>query len=82
MGKSCNYPLAITQGDRFASCENIVSRSQTSSFPPPPLTRADFKLTYRENCGSYEKHLFLEGGGGGGNRLIDLIVIDFVIAHR
>ena len=25
-----------TQGDRFASCENIVPRSQTS-FPPPPL---------------------------------------------
>ena len=23
------------QGDRCASCENIVSRSQTSSLPPP-----------------------------------------------
>ena len=36
-GKKCNYPLTTTQGDRFASCENIVSRSQTSSPPPPPL---------------------------------------------
>ena len=25
-----------TLGDRFASCENIVSRSQTSSLQPPP----------------------------------------------
>ena len=25
----------FTQGDRFASCENIVSRSQASSLPPP-----------------------------------------------
>ena len=35
-GKKCNYPLTTAQGDRFASCENIVSRSQTSSLPPPP----------------------------------------------
>ena len=35
-GKKCNYPLTTTQGDRFASCENIVSRSQNSSLPPPP----------------------------------------------
>ena len=34
--KYCNYPLTTTLGDRFASCENIVSRSQTSSLPPPP----------------------------------------------
>ena len=34
--KYCNYPLTTTQGDLFASCENIVSRSQTSSLPPPP----------------------------------------------
>ena len=33
--KNCNYPLTTTQGDRFASCENIVSRFQTSSLPPP-----------------------------------------------
>ena len=32
-GKKCNYPQTTTQGDRFASCENIVSRSQTSSLP-------------------------------------------------
>ena len=25
--KYCNYPLTTTQDDRFASCENIVSRS-------------------------------------------------------
>ena len=29
-----NYPLTTTQGDRLASCENIVSRTQTSSLPP------------------------------------------------
>ena len=29
--KYCNYPLTTTLGDRFASCENIVSRSQTWS---------------------------------------------------
>ena len=34
--KYCNYPLTTTLGDRFASCENIDSRSQTSSLPPPP----------------------------------------------
>ena len=36
--KYCHYPLITTQGDRFTSCENIVSRSQTSSLlqvPPP-----------------------------------------------
>ena len=32
--KYCNYPLTTTQGVRLASCENIVSRSQTSSLPP------------------------------------------------
>ena len=35
-GKNTNYPLTTKQGDRFASCENIVSRSQTSSPPSPP----------------------------------------------
>ena len=34
-GKNTYYPLTTTKGDRFASCENIVSRSQTSSLPPP-----------------------------------------------
>ena len=33
-GEKCNYPLTLTQGDRFASCENIVCQSQTSSLPP------------------------------------------------
>ena len=37
MGKYCNYPLTTTLRDRFASCENIVSRSQISSLPPPWL---------------------------------------------
>ena len=27
-----NYPLTNTQGDRLASCENIVSRTQALSF--------------------------------------------------
>ena len=32
--KYCNYLLTTTQSDRFASCENFVSLSQTSSIPP------------------------------------------------
>ena len=36
--KYCNYPMTTTLGDRFASCENIVFRFQTSSLPPPPAT--------------------------------------------
>ena len=35
-GKNTNYPLTTKQNDRFASCANIVSRSQTSSLLPPP----------------------------------------------
>ena len=34
----CNYPLTTTQDDRFISCENIVSRSQTSCPLPHPLS--------------------------------------------
>ena len=34
MGEILYYPLTTTLGDRFASCENIVSRSQTLSLPP------------------------------------------------
>ena len=30
--------MTTTLGDRFASCENIVFRFQTSSLPPPPAT--------------------------------------------
>ena len=36
----CNRPLTTTQGDRNASCENIVSRSQTS-FAPHPISDSD-----------------------------------------
>ena len=37
MGKTLQFSAdCTTQGDRFASFENIVSRSQTSSLPPPP----------------------------------------------
>ena len=43
--KYCNYPLTTKQCDRFASCENIVSRSQTSSLPPPPPTPTHFLPT-------------------------------------
>ena len=32
--KYCHYLLITMQGDRFASCENIVSWSQTSSLHP------------------------------------------------
>lgn len=34
--KYCNYPPTTTKGDRFASCENIVPWSQTSSLAPCP----------------------------------------------
>ena len=34
--KHCNCPLTTTQSDRFASYENIVSRSHTSSLPSSP----------------------------------------------
>ena len=37
--KYCHYPLITTQGDRFTSCENIVSRSQTSSLLQVPPQR-------------------------------------------
>lgn len=30
----CDHSLTTTHGDRFASCEDIISRSQTSSLPP------------------------------------------------
>ena len=37
VGKNCHYPLTTTQGDRFASCENIVScRQDLVSSPLPP----------------------------------------------
>lgn len=35
--KYSNYPLTSRQGDRFASCENILSWFQTSSLPAHPL---------------------------------------------
>ena len=50
--KYCNYPLTTTLGDRFASCENIVSRSQTSSLPPSPAL----------HLASFWKREFLEFG--------------------
>ena len=50
--KYCNYPLTTTLGDRFASCENIVSWSQTSSLPPSPAL----------HLASFWKREFLEFG--------------------
>ena len=57
--KYCNYPLTATWCDRFVSCENIVSRSQTSSLPTPPppppwLSRSLFFLEM-ENTSPYFK---------------------------
>ena len=54
-GKNTNYPLTTKQGDRFASCENIVSRSQTSSPPshPPPPPHPWEDQYYRITC-NYE----------------------------
>ena len=45
--KYWNYPLTTTLGDRFASCENIVSWSQTSSLPPPPRPTPDLLYSDR-----------------------------------
>ena len=43
--KYCNYPLTTTQSDScFASCENMVSPSQTSSLPPRTRPRDDDKF--------------------------------------
>ena len=55
--KCCNYPLAITQGDRFASCENIVFRSQTSSLPPSPLLRS-FNYKIASSCAHCKQNFF------------------------
>ena len=45
----CNYPLTTTQGDRFASCENIVSGPRPRLFraplaPPRPLAKTGLCL--------------------------------------
>ena len=37
--KNCYYPLTTTQGDRSASCENVVSRRRPRLSPPPPEWR-------------------------------------------
>ena len=43
--KYCNYPLTTTQSDScFASCEKMVSPSQTSSLPPRTRPRDDDKF--------------------------------------
>jgi len=47
LGKYCHYPLTTKQGDRFASCENIVSRSK---IPHPPLEVALLINTRGEEC--------------------------------
>ena len=51
--KYCNYPLTTTLGDRFASCENIVSRSQTSSLPPAPSAENYFMLI---SCWTFDNY--------------------------
>ena len=43
---NCNYPQTTTQCDCFASCENIISWSQTSSLPPPPPPPFTCPLTF------------------------------------
>ena len=46
LGKYYNYTTIDqnARGDRFASCENIVPQSQTSSQPPPPCERLLFNV--------------------------------------
>ena len=50
--KYCNYPLTTTLGDRFGSCENIVSRSQTSSLPSH-VQKKKIHITYRTSTNVY-----------------------------
>ena len=50
--KHCNYLMTTTQGDRFASCENIVSRSQNSSSPPGRMMKYFNKLRRLICCSS------------------------------
>ena len=47
-GKNTNYQLTTKQGDRFASCENVVSRSQTSSLPPFQMYLKSFIIKYKD----------------------------------
>ena len=60
--KQCNYPLTTTQSNRFASYENIVSRSHTSSLPatppPPPPSPPG-----THECILYELFRYLEKAG-------------------
>ena len=48
-GKNTNYPLTTKKGDRFASCENIVSQSPS----PNPQQKLCHFMTMFEN-----KHIF------------------------
>ena len=50
--KHCNYLMTTTQGDRFASSENIVSRSQNSSSPLGRMMKYFNKLRRLICCSS------------------------------
>ena len=69
--KYYNYPLTITQGDHFASCANIVSRSQTSSLlriAPPACSKLrhfcfkshHFHSRYKHFCFRLSTNLLLD----------------------
>ena len=58
----CSYPLTTTQGDRFASWENIVSRSQI-----PWLNLCFwFLLGITVAARETEDNAIIMGGGGKG----------------
>ena len=46
--KYCNYPLTTTQGDRFASCDNIVSKLERIQERALRALYCDNKSTYEE----------------------------------
>ena len=52
--KYCNYPLTSQQGDRFASCENILSRFQTSSLLAHPPSAHTSVWVFHDGFGLYQ----------------------------
>ena len=67
--ENCSF---IRLNDAF--CKTLLKSAQKNSKTTHYESRvqsndcADFKLTYRENCGKLGKTIFLGGGGGKGLR--------------
>ena len=59
--------LSLNDAFRKTFPQGSQKNSKTTHFESrgQSNTRADFKLTYREKYGRYEKRFFWGGGGGG-----------------